>query len=190
MRRLLLVLFLFSCSSGCILTVGEEESVPEAPLVPLEVGNRWTYLVTEKTQLTGFRTYRVVGMKDIKGIEAAEIEITTEFINKTNPAPETIYAYNREDGLWWNLKEGGRSVSGTFFQFPAVHDDRYISSAKEMCIGYAESLQIPAGFFEAFIYGDCTNFDDHRTMYAPGVGLLFEGNYEKTAYHLSTFELK
>lgn len=187
MQRLLTLIALLCVGmAGCSMFEERDQTV----LMPLSVGNSWTYLVTESRQPVARLTYRVVDHIDSGPMTFAEIEMSEVPLGGGDTTVTSMYAVNELGLSFYKAPRLGSEVID-YFRHPVERHDRYWSpNGNQMCTSRAEEIAVPAGSFDVLIYGPCENFDANRSMFAPETGMTYSGDYDARALHLSSFELK
>lgn len=178
---------LLLAGAGCSFLGDHEDSV----LMPLDVGNTWTYLVSDHTDPVARRTYRVIDHIKDGDLTFAQIEIEEVSLAGDDTTMTSIYAINEVGLVFYEAPRLGSSVID-YFRYPIDRNDTYYSpNGSQMCTSTAEGIQVPAGSFDVIIYGPCRGYDENRTMFVLETGMAFSGDYEGgRAYHLSSFDLR
>ena len=159
-------------------------------LMPLDLGNSWTYTVTQARVPSARLTYRIVDHIRNDNTTFAAIEIEEVSLTGDVLSADTIYAANEVGLTFFGAPNYGSEVID-YFRFPVERHDRYWSpNGDQMCTSSAEDIAVPAGSFDVLIYGPCEDYDANRTMFVPDTGMTYSGDYDKRALHLATFDLK
>lgn len=186
MRNLLIICVLIAVSTSSCSLFGERE---DRVLMPLLVGNEWTYTVTERGEFVAFEQYRVTRHVKNRTFTFAELLIDTKSLNGDLLDQRTIYAIN-ESGLSFYESPSIYGKRTDHYRFPMYNEHSYnITPGRTMCASEASDIEVPAGTFDVMIYGLCDAFVQNRTMISPGIGIVFMGNYETRAHRLTSFTL-
>jgi hypothetical protein len=187
---LLAGLLLASGAAGCTAVLGDEDPPPPQVLMPLDVGNRWTYTVIQAGEATAVETWEVTREVQFGGTVYAQIVKTNARLNNNRVTVDTTYALNRADGLWLDATlERGQITQGTFYKFPVAAGAKFYDPVEQICTATAEGTEVPAGTFGGYLYGRCEDFDAHRVLFTPEVGMIFAGNLDATLAVLGSYEL-
>lgn len=167
-----------------------EEEAPRPVLMPLAEGNTWTYTMTLAGEPAATVTYRVGGRVPVDRFEYTRIDIERHTFATGEVTFETLYAYH-DEGLWYYDSAGPRRRVLAYFRYPIDPGDFYYNVfEKQICTEAAEDVDMPAGTFDAIVYGECVNFGPTRTMFAPGVGPIFWGDLAGEAFYLVDYDVK
>lgn len=175
------------------LSVGACSVFPERDtppvLVPLEVGNRWVYLDATAFVVTGTITVRVERTVELHRRAGFLLSVVRKGLTGTVVSTDTVLAYH-ETGYNVHQTASEMSELAEYWRFPVEEGERFLApQLGETCHATAEGVQVPAGTFEVLIYGACVDFDEDRTMFADGVGMVYSGNSGKRALFLSEYQV-
>ncbi len=176
----------------CVLNLSckKDESSPAAALfgsiMPLKVGNSWTY------KITGYDFLGAV-------LPFSFGDISLRITNETTIGSEKWYSLdgslvtNRADGLWSRDSLGREQLD---LKYPANVNDTYTSGSSQIVVTSTnQSIGVPQGQYScyAYRYGSGTSFEVVQFC-APNVGIVKIEGYQRTlsgrTYVATTFELK
>jgi hypothetical protein len=155
-------------------------------IIPLKVGNSWTYKVTAYDSLGAILPFSI---GDISLRVTSETTIGSEKWYQVNGSLLT----NRADGMWSRDSAGREQLT---FKYPANVNDSYSSSGGPIVVSTTnQTVTVPQGQYACYGYrqGSGTGFDVIQYC-APNVGLVKVEAYQQTLsgrqYVATTFELK
>ena len=186
LRSLSLVLLLTAACAvaGCNALGGGEGELQSCqqggPLLPLQIGNTWTYdagsgdpftLEAAKTVATDSTEWTVV-----KDSETADGGTFAAFLNTTNGLYDAEY-HERDAEL---------DPASSFFRFPIEDGASYTFKGTEVSAA-AETVEVPAGTFDVCTYTLENEVEGRRMFsFAPGVGIVRFGGADGRALKLTS----
>lgn len=190
----LVAILSLSTWAGC----GDDDpTVPSGPtdgLMPLQIGNSWSYWSFNVNPVTG----------DTSGVENISVAISgTERIGGTDYFQfddGVTVAQNRSDGLFFSAydSQGEQFFDDLFFKFPAESGETYGYNVVETPGALLRikvtitNVTVPAGGFESYAYelidrssgGQVATFDSVVFYLTPGVGLVRTQNADQAGDNL------
>lgn len=175
--QFLLIAMMLAAFAGCSLFGSEEAEVieREGPLVPLAVGNTWTF--EQRGDEEGARRYtaRLTEVREISG------ETYLQFLLNYGTSEETSQFFR--DSTAAGARVGTISLfyveerdyqESTFFAYPAEDGETYeYTDVRGLTFTYeveAETVETPAGTFRAYTYSGYDADPQVSISFAPGVG--------------------
>lgn len=173
-KYLLLLIFIVGCKE--IVDPGQtDKPVNTSVIMPLKVGNSWTYKSITIDTLTNDTTSVVM----INTIQSEKI-IGNEkwFVDNLHGL-----VINRTDGLWSVLNENDTTFLA---KYPAVVGDtfnvhQYYQSVMRV-ISTDSVMQTEAGTFQCYVYFNSDSNGQSVQFYAPDIGLVYLDAFAKSAY--------
>ncbi len=156
---------------GCDGVGGEDVIEREGPLLPLQVGNTWTFEQDDGERYTA----TLAGTEQISGetyyqflLDYGDYEETSQFIADSTASGErvgTIFLYYIEEE---NYKESN------FFKYPVEDGATYeYTDVRGLSFTYEvekEVVETPAGTFAAFTYSGYDADPQVSISFSPGIG--------------------
>jgi hypothetical protein len=178
MKRVLCLLLLMVLSSGC----DEDKTTNPSQvltIVPLKIGNQWTYEITERDSAGDVTSIATSAMAVVRDTMIND-ERWYDFSANGGP-PMEYFTTNRIDGYW----SGGPS-GHLQYKYPAQKGDTYMFFGLVVTVeSTADTVSIPASLFVCYMYrfetpgGNASSYLDHYA--APGIGLMKAKITEKLA---------
>ena len=141
-------------------------------LMPLNVGNQWTY---QNTMVDSSGVVRFSSTIIYKIFRDTLIQNEKWYLYGTNTTPSAWMA-NRADGLWIMPAPGNISQSRVWYKYPANVNDSWIVFNAAVTLAAANiSLTVPLGTFSCLQYtvSDTSSGAGLETIYfAPGKGII------------------
>jgi hypothetical protein len=168
MKKYFSYIFALSLIIGCkeIVDPGPQNmSINKSTIMPLKVGNSWTYQITDidtvtKQTSTSTITITIQSAKVIRG--------ETWFVDNSGG----VYI-NRSNGLWYANDENDTTFLA---KYPAAIQDTFnvhsFYPSLFTVISVDSNVQTEAGTFNCFVYKNSDSNGNSVKCYSPGVGLI------------------
>lgn len=189
---IVILLQLMACSK-------KEPLEPEGAsgIMPLSVGNKWTYLYTNyDDDGVGIDTTLYIYMKIAKAVaygNEAWYEVSTEIGDYTS----YTYYTNYSDGLWIKVND---SISLCYIKYPCPLGDSYSFLGYQVqlvAVGVPVPVDLPAGDFSCYcyaMYDTSYSAEVNYAYYKYGLGLvkceITENRIKKVTWELIDYSLK
>lgn len=172
--------------AGCDAVSSDDEVIgPDGDvLMPLAVGNTWTY------QTDGGGTFRLTAT----GTVSRDGAVWTVVKDSQSDPQDTQGAYrNTEEGLQnaeYHPRNDDLDPPTLLLRFPVEEGAAYTFSGWEVRVE-RENVEVPAGTFAAYTYVTESEVEGTiRWSFTPGIGLVHLRNPEGTTFALSSYDLQ
>ncbi len=166
--------------AGCDLLGGGDEVIERSgPLMPLDVGNTWTFEQQRSGEddterytmaLVGMRAFDSTGAAQVDGHTFYEVQLRFEYGSE-----QQNFTRQTSDGLlfFYYVAEDDYKES-TFFQYPVGDGSEYrYTDVRGLPFTYTvekETIETPAGRFAAYTYSGYDEDPKVSISFAPGIG--------------------
>ena len=191
MKRLCVAVMLVTCAvlflSGCSDKSTNGNGTP-APLMPLAVGNSWTFMEYDIDFET--RDTTEVG-QDVMTISGSWMRGDDELFRLAGLGDvDSALVQVADDGLVIELyySDGGSFQQDLFFKYPATDGGTYtfdmMGFVSATVIVTVEDVETPAGTFESYCYTISVYDDTIEFCFAPGVGPVRQADITNDEFSL------
>ena len=173
-KYFLALIFLVGCKE--IVDPGQtDKPIDTSVIMPLKVGNSWTYKSLTIDTLTN----------DTTSIDVINSIRSEKIIGNEKWFVDNLHGIliNRSNGIWSALNENDTTFLA---KYPAVVGDTFYVHQHNQSIMRVIStdslIQTDAGTFRCYVYFNSDSNGQAVQFYAPGIGLVYLDLFAKSAY--------